>query len=96
MTMTPQAKSALNKTIRSLRASLLDGLERALVGAYRLDLSPQQAQLPAGPRARRKRLDSWLDAQVSHLAQKKRPEARLRARADVVHQAAHRCSARAA
>jgi len=88
MTMTPDAKAALSKTMRALRAELLDKLESALVGAYRLDLSTQEAQLDAHPKARRRRLDDWLDSRVGHLDGVKRVEARRRARDEVVHQAA--------
>jgi len=88
MTMTPEAKAALSKTMRALRAELLDKLASALVGAYRLDLSTQEAQLDAHPKARRRRLDDWLDSRVGHLDGAKRDEARRRARDEVVHQAA--------
>ncbi|MEX1367487.1 MAG: SAM-dependent methyltransferase, partial [Nannocystaceae bacterium] len=71
MTMTPQAKGQLSKTIRELRARLLADLEGALQGAYRLGIGAEQAKLPAAAAMKRARLDAWVDEQVSALPKTK-------------------------
>ena len=62
--MTPEAKSALSKTIRGLRQRLLDDLHDATETAYRLSVRARDAGLSEAALARRARLDAWLDEQV--------------------------------
>jgi hypothetical protein len=59
MSMTPEAKSLLSKTIRDLRTTLLDDLQGATEGTYRLALPAAQAGLDEAAAQRRKRLESW-------------------------------------
>jgi hypothetical protein len=64
VSMTTEAKSALSKTIRCLRGRLLGDLHDSTEAAYRLSVRPQDAGLSEAARAKRKRLDAWLDEQV--------------------------------
>ena len=92
MTMTPEAKTRLSKTIRGLRQRLLEDLEGALQGAYRLGIPADKAKLPAVAAARRARLDRWVGAQVSAQGSKakaSRDAAVLRFRGEVVKTAAY-------
>ena len=51
MTMTSEAKRALSKTIRALRARLLDDLHAATEAAYRLSVPAGEAELPEAARS---------------------------------------------
>ena len=64
-TLDPAAKEALRKTVRALRAELLDKLAAAARSEYRLDVAPDKAGLPEARRCKRERLDAWLDAEVA-------------------------------
>jgi len=59
-----EAKEALRKTIRGLRARLIDQLTEAARGEYRLDVAIDKAKLPEARRCLRERLEGWLDEQV--------------------------------
>jgi hypothetical protein len=67
MSMTADAKAALSKTIRRLRARLIDDLHRATDATYRLGLNPRDARLDQRTLQRRARLTQWIDEQ--HRAQ---------------------------
>jgi hypothetical protein len=62
--MTSEAKSALAKTIRSLRARLLQDLHAATDATYRLSVRVQDAGLDEAGLARRARLVSWIAEQA--------------------------------
>ncbi len=62
--MTPEAKTALSSTIRRLRTRLLDDLHGSTEATYRLSIRARDAGLTEAARARRARLDVWLDEQV--------------------------------
>ncbi|WP_437553173.1 BREX-6 system adenine-specific DNA-methyltransferase PglX [Sorangium sp. So ce367] len=62
--LTSDAKEALRKAVRGLRARLIDQLTEAARGEYRLDVAPSKAQLPEARRCRRERLEAWIDEQV--------------------------------
>ena len=64
MPMTPEAKSALSSAIRGLRTRLLEDLHGSTEEAYRLSVRARDAGLAEAPRARRARLDAWMDEQV--------------------------------
>ncbi|GAA1842986.1 hypothetical protein GCM10009736_06040 [Actinomadura bangladeshensis] len=64
MSMTSNAKHALATTIRSLRARLIEDLHAATETAYRLSVHPRDAGLDEAARAKRRRLESWVDEQV--------------------------------
>lgn len=64
MPMTPDAKRALSTTIRGLRARLLEDLRAATETAYRLSVQARDAGLDEAARARRRRLDLWLEEQL--------------------------------
>ena len=61
--MTPEAKSALSKTIRGLRERLLADLEDAMLRAYKLGTPVAKAKLDDLQSRRRARLDVWVDEQ---------------------------------
>jgi hypothetical protein len=63
-TMTPEAKRQLSATIRGLRERLLTDLHAATDSAYRLAVRAQDAGLSEAARARRTRLEAWMDEQV--------------------------------
>lgn len=69
MTMTPEAKRSLSKTIRSLRAQLLMDLADATEGTYRLSVPAKLAKLDARTRENRQRLESWIAEQVRSSSQ---------------------------
>lgn len=86
------AKDALRKTVRRLRGLLLDQLYEAARGEYRLDASVDKAKLPEARRARRQRLEAWLDEHERALRAKKgvkAAELRRRALDQAVKEAAH-------
>jgi hypothetical protein len=64
MSMTSDAKHALATTIRSLRSRLLEDLHDATETAYRLAVHSREARLDEAARARRGRLEAWIDEQV--------------------------------
>ena len=68
--MTPDAKSALSKTIRALRTRLLEDLHASTEGAYRLSLKAKDAKLGEAARIKRERLESWIAEQVRALPKK--------------------------
>ena len=89
MTMTSDAKRALAKTIRGLRQRLIDDLGQAMQGAYLLSIAdPKKASLDEAARARRARLDGWVDEQVRALPAKSRAGAAERLRGEIVKDAA--------
>ena len=81
--MTPDAKNALSRTIRALRARLLDDLHAATEGVYRLSIKAKGAKLGETARIRRQRLESWISEQVRALPQKEQPQASDRFRLEV-------------
>ncbi|MEA3641509.1 MAG: BREX-6 system adenine-specific DNA-methyltransferase PglX [Lamprobacter sp.] len=64
MPMTPEAKAALSRSIRGLRARLLDDLHASTEATYRLSVRAREAGLDEATRVRRERLEGWLDEQV--------------------------------
>jgi hypothetical protein len=63
--LSPDAKSKLSSTVRSLRARLLTDLKNAAESTYRLSIpSIQKANLAEEQRIKRQRLEAWLDEQV--------------------------------
>ncbi|MEZ4228794.1 MAG: hypothetical protein R3B89_06505 [Polyangiaceae bacterium] len=64
MPMTSEGKAALGKTIRALRARLLDDLKDNTSSQYRLGVRLQDADLDDTRRALRRRLENWLKEQV--------------------------------
>jgi hypothetical protein len=86
------AKDSLRKTVRRLRALLLDHFYEAARGEYRLDSSIDKAKLPEARRCRRERLEAWLDEHQRAVPPKKgaKPaELRRRALDQAVKAAAH-------
>ncbi len=69
-TLTPEAKQLLARTIRDLRARLLQDLHDAAEGRYRLSLPLEKARLPEELRKKRERLEAWLDERVRSAAPK--------------------------
>jgi hypothetical protein len=61
--MTPDAKGALSRTIRSLRKRLLSDLHAATESAYRFSVRIPDAGLDAAARVRRSRFQRWIDEQ---------------------------------
>ncbi|MEY4544393.1 MAG: hypothetical protein RL685_588 [Pseudomonadota bacterium] len=57
-------KEALRKTVHGLRERLLVALDKAAEGEYRLQATPDRAQLPVDRRVKRERLEAWLEEQV--------------------------------
>ncbi len=88
MTMTTEAKRALSKTIRGLRARLLEDLAEATERAYRLSIDAKRAELDEAARVKRTRLEGWIDEQVRALPAKARQGAPERLRLEVVKDAA--------
>ena len=62
--LTSDAKEALRRAVRGLRARLIEQLTEAAKGEYRLDVALDKAQLPEARRCRRQRLEAWLDEQA--------------------------------
>ena len=62
-TMTSEAKRALARTIRGLRASLIEDLGEALERAYRLSIDGKKAQLDEVHRVKRARLEGCTEIQ---------------------------------
>lgn len=97
MTMTPEAKAELRKVIRGtqgssnggLRQKLLEGLQTETERIYRLAIKDiKEAKLKEAEKAKRLRLQEWLDDQVrmDKAAGKRKPEAFLK---QAVKQAAY-------
>jgi hypothetical protein len=89
--LTSEAKDALRKAIRGLRTRLIDDLGTATKGEYQLAVTVEKARLSAGQRARRDRLDAWLDEQVRAAGPKggKKGDHRARAFDQAIEEAAH-------
>lgn len=62
--LTIDAKEALRRAVRGLRARLIEQLTEAAKGEYRLDVALDKAQLPEARRCRRQRLETWLEEQL--------------------------------
>ena len=63
--LSPEAKSKLSSTIRGLRQRLLEDLQNAVEGTFRLSIkSADQAGLTQENRVKRQRLEQWLAEQV--------------------------------
>src|SRR5688572_11590383 len=62
--LTPEAKDALRKAVRTLRAGLVVDFADAAKSEYQLDVSIEKSRLSASRRGRRQRLDAWIDEQV--------------------------------
>jgi len=62
--LTSDAKEALRRAVRGLRARLIEQLTEAAKGEYRLDVALDKAQLPEARRCRRQRLEAWLEEQA--------------------------------
>ena len=86
--MTTEGKRALARTIRQLRAQLLEDLRDATERAYRLSLPVKRARLGHAANARRARFVGWIEDSVRHLPEKQRAAARERARTDIEKDAA--------
>src|SRR5688572_9936921 len=63
MAMTPEARTALRTTIRSLRERLLTDLHAETERVHRLAVRTRDAGLDAAGRKRRARLEAWIDEQ---------------------------------
>jgi Eco57I restriction-modification methylase len=61
--LTPEAKSKLSNTIRSLRERLITDLHNAVDSVYRLSVSLTKAGLAEEQYIKRQRLEQWLDEQ---------------------------------
>lgn len=91
MTLTPDAKQLLSRTIRSLRDRLLTDLHDATESAYRLGVPVQHAGLDEERRIRRRRLEAWIDERARATRPKNDAalaDARKRFRAEAEKQAA--------
>ena len=64
MTMTPDAKSELSKTIRKIRERLLIDLHDANERAYQLGLPIGKTKLNEEATIRRQRMEAWIDEQI--------------------------------
>ncbi|WP_199341913.1 BREX-6 system adenine-specific DNA-methyltransferase PglX [Nostoc punctiforme] len=64
MYLSPEAKTQLSNTIRTLRERLLTDLHNAVDSTYRLSISATQAKLPEEEHQKRKRLEEWLKEQA--------------------------------
>lgn len=62
--MSPQAKTWLSETVRSLRARLLKDLQDGLESTYRMSIPASRADLDQERASKRRRLDAWLDEQA--------------------------------
>lgn len=63
--LTPEAKSKLSTTIRTLRERLLTDLQNAVEGTFRLSIqSLEKSGLTESNRIKRQRLEQWLGEQV--------------------------------
>lgn len=88
--MTPDSKSQLSKTIRALRATLLDDLHGETERVYRLAIKANEAGLNQAMLVKRQRLEAWLDEQVrAEAVRGKQQRARDDFRRDIEKQAAY-------
>ena len=62
--LTPEAKSKLSSTVRSLRDRLITDLQNAIESTYLLSIPVGRAKLREAEQVRRRRLESWLDEMV--------------------------------
>ena len=96
MSMTPDAKSALARTIRGtssshggLRQRLLEDLHNATETAYRLGVRTRDAGLDEAARARRERFETWIAEQKRSQGASKAPRSADNYRRDAEKQAAY-------
>ncbi len=86
---TPEAKKALSKAVRTLRARLLEDLSGAMASAYLLQVKvAAQAKLDEAARVQRARLEQWLQEELRTLPKAEHAAARERLLAQVVTDAA--------
>ncbi|MEG4585397.1 BREX-6 system adenine-specific DNA-methyltransferase PglX [Microcoleus sp. MOSTC5] len=78
MYLTPQAKSKLSNTIRSVRERLLIDFHNAIDSAYRLSIPLKTAGLSEELHMKRQRLEQWLDEQSRSETKAKKDEVRQR------------------
>jgi hypothetical protein len=78
MYLTPQTKSKLSNTIRSLRERLLIDFHNAIDSAYRLSIPLNKAGLAEEQRIKRQRLEHWLDEQSRSETKATKDEVRQR------------------
>jgi len=82
-TLTPDAKSALSRTIRDLRTRLLRDLHDEAESIYRLSIrDADKAGLTESALIRRQRLEGWLDERCCGVPEKQRATARERFRTE--------------
>jgi len=62
--LTPEAKSKLSSTVRSLRDRLISDLQNAIESTYLLSIPVGRAKLREAERVNRLRLEKWLDEQM--------------------------------
>ena len=62
--LTPEAKSKLSSTVRSLRDRLITDLQNAIESTYLLSIPVGRAKLREAEQVQRRRLEDWLDVQV--------------------------------
>ncbi|TVP98543.1 MAG: BREX-6 system adenine-specific DNA-methyltransferase PglX, partial [Planctomycetaceae bacterium] len=90
MTMTPEAKTFLSKTIRRLRTRLLDDFRSSGDSTYQFAIrNLKDAKLDGALAARRRRIEEWLDEQVRSEAGKKTKRTAEDFRRDLEQQAAY-------
>jgi hypothetical protein len=86
--MTSDAKRALAKTIRELREKIiLPDLREATTRAYQFDIDAKKATLSEAARAKRSRIEAWLDEQTRWVATKARRETKERVFDDLIKDA---------
>ncbi len=79
--LTPEAKSKLSSTIRTLRERLLADLQNAVESTYRLSItSLNKAGLAEEQRVKRQRLEKWLNEQSRSQGKSKKQESEVRER----------------
>jgi hypothetical protein len=70
--LTPEAKSKLSATIRGLRKRLLEDLQNAGEGMFRLSIkAANQAGLTEANLVKRQRLEQWVEMQYGSVNNKK-------------------------
>ncbi|WP_372716081.1 BREX-6 system adenine-specific DNA-methyltransferase PglX [Novipirellula sp.] len=90
MTMTPEAKGQLSKTIRSLRTRLLEDFKSANDSTYKYSIRRiDQARLSEANATRRRRIEAWTAEQVRGEAGKKNKRTAEDFRRDLEKQAAY-------
>ncbi len=78
--LTPEAKSKLSSTIRTLRERLLTDLHNAVDSAYQLSIPLHKAGLSEEMRVKRQRLENWLEEQSRSERQGKEKDKQARER----------------